>query len=78
MTTNTSITEINTELTLGGDLLLQSDIEDDVCSTFPSPYDNDYRGADPFNLGEKPSRFNPDKPVFALLPDGSYALYDPR
>ena len=78
MTTNTSIIEINTELTLGGDLLLQSGIEDDVCSTFPSPYDNDYRGADPYNTEAMPSRFNPDKPVFARLPDGSYALYDPR
>lgn len=73
MTTNTSIIDINTELTLGGDLLLQSAIEDDVCSTFPSPYDKD-----PYNTEAMPSRFKPDKLVFARLPDGSYALYNPR
>lgn len=78
MPTNVSIIEINNEQTLGGDLLLQSDIEEDMCSTLPSPYDNDYRGSDPYNPDEMPSRFKPDKPIFALLPDGSYALYDPR
>ena len=78
MPANASIIEINTQYTLGGDLLLQSDVEDEVCSTLPSPYDNDYRGSDPYNPKEAPSRFKLDKPVFALLPDGSYALHDPR
>ncbi|KAL7463535.1 hypothetical protein ACHAXS_003891, partial [Conticribra weissflogii] len=75
---NASIVEINSEQTLGGDLLLLSDIENEVCSTFPNPYDNDYRGADRYNPDAMPSRFQPDKPVFARLPDGSYALYDQR
>ncbi len=40
--------------------------------------DNDCRGADPVNPEDTPHRFNPDKPVFALQPDGSYALDDSR
>ena len=72
------ITPINFDQTYGGDLLLQSAVENDVCETFPNPYDNDYRGADPVNPEDTPHRFNPDKPVFALLPDGTYALYDSR
>ena len=74
----TSITTINAQQTFGGDLLLQSAVQDDVCDTFPSPYDNDYRGADDANPEAMPNRFDPDAPVFAILPDGSYALYDPR
>lgn len=66
------------EQTYGGDWLLQTSVNDDVCASFPSPYDNDYRGSDPLNPDEVPSRFRPDKPVFALLPDGSHALFDPR
>ena len=69
---------INVEQTYGGDWLLQASVEADVCAAFPSPYDNDYRGSDPLNPEAAPSRFNPDKPVFALLPDGAHALYDPR
>ena len=74
----TSITPINVEQTYGGDLLLETAVDDEICETFPTPYDNDYRGADPINPDDVPSRFDPDKPVFALLPDGSYALYDSR
>ena len=74
----TTITPINVEQTFGGDLLLESAVEDAICETFPSPYNNDYRGADPFNPQDVPSRFAPDKPVFAKLPDGSHALYDSR
>ena len=74
----TTIAPINVEQTHGGDLLLESAVEDDNCETFPTPYDNDYRGSDPINVDDVPSRFNPDKPVFALLPGGSYALYDSR
>lgn len=72
------VTPINVEQTYGGDWLLQADVAAGVCEAFPSPYDNDYRGADPLNPDALPSRFAPDKPVFALLPDGTHALYDPR
>lgn len=75
---STSIKAINVDQTYGGDLLLQTAVEDEVCDTFPSPYDNDYRGATDENPDAVPNRFDPDSPVFALLPDGSYALYDPR
>ena len=76
---NVSLTPINVEQTHGSDWLLQSEVRDEVCLTLPSPYDNDYRGADPLNPEDAPNRFNPDKPVFAILPDGNgYALYDPR
>lgn len=62
--------------------MLDSAIEDpdslEVCSTFPNPYDNDHRGKDEINPDDIPTRFDPDKPVFAKLPDGSMALYDSR
>lgn len=74
----TSIEAINADQTYGGDLLLQAEVQDAICDTFPSPYDNDYRGANAENPDAVPNRFDPDAPVFALLPDGSYALYDPR
>ena len=73
-----TVTPINTEQTLGGDWLLETPVQDEICATFPSPYDNDYRGADPKNPDEIPSRFEPDKPVFVKLPDGTYALFDSR
>ena len=73
------VVPINVEQTYGGDWLLQAPVDaTDVCNALPTPYDNDYRGADPLNPDAVPSRFAPDKPVFALLPDGTYALYDPR
>ena len=75
---STTITPINVEQTYGGDLLLESAVDDEICETFPNPYDNDYRGADPMNPDDVPSRFDPDQPVFAKLPDGSYAMYDSR
>lgn len=75
---STTITPINVPQTYGGDLLLETAVNDEICGTFPNPYDNDYRGADPMNPEDVPSRFNPDQPVFAKLPDGSYALYDSR
>lgn len=73
-----TIEAINVDQTHGSDLLLQTAVQDDICDTFPSPYDNDYRGANEENPDATPNRFNPDAPVFAVLPDGSYALYDPR
>lgn len=73
-----TIVPINVNQTFGGDWLLETAVEDDACASFPSPYDNDYRGADPSNPDDIPTRFTPDKPVFAKLPDGSYALYDSR
>lgn len=72
------VSPINVEQTYGGDWLLNADVDAEVCEAFPTPYDNDYRGSDPLNPDAMPSRFDPDKPVFALLPDGSHALYDPR
>ena len=75
---STTVTPINVEQTYGGDLLLESPVDDEICETLPNPYDNDYRGADKVNPEDVPSRFNPDKPVFAKLSDGSYALYDSR
>ena len=74
----TTVTPINTEQTFGGDWLLKTPVQDEVCATLPSPYDNDYRGADPTNPDDIPSRFVPDKPVFAKLPDDTYALFDSR
>ena len=74
----TNLTPINTEQTYGADWLLKTPVQDEVCATFPSPYDNDYRGADPTNKDYIPSRFEPDKPVFAKLSDGTYALFDSR
>ena len=74
----TVVSPINTVQTYGGDWLLKTPVQDEICATFPNPYDNDYRGADPFNPYDIPSRFDPDKPVFAKLPDDSYALFDSR
>lgn len=37
-----------------------------------------YRGADPNNPDDIPTRFVPDKPVFAMLPDGTHAIFDSR
>ena len=46
-----TIIPINTEQTFGGDWLLETDVQErEVCATFPSPYDNDYRGGDPINV----------------------------
>jgi hypothetical protein len=74
----TVLSPINAVQTYGGDWLLKTPVQDEVCVAFPNPYDNDYRGADPFNPHDIPSRFVPDKPVFAKLPDDSYALFDSR
>lgn len=51
-----NIIPINVEQTLGADWLLKTDVNDDVCSTLPSPYDNDYRGSDPENTFALPNR----------------------
>ena len=77
-TNATSVIPINVEQTYGGDWLLETAVQDEICATFPSPYDNDYRGGDPVNPNDIPTRFTPDKPVFAKLPDGSYGLFDSR
>ena len=61
LSNSSSIGTINEAQTVGGDLLLQEARLDDVCSTFPSPYDNDHRGADHINPDDIPSRFVPDK-----------------
>ncbi len=74
----TTPTPIDTEQTYGGDWLLKTPEQDEVCVTFPSLYDNDYRGADPTNPNDIPSRFQPDKSVFAKLTDGTYAIFDSR
>jgi len=74
----TPTTVINAEQTYGADWMSLSDIDDPACDTFPTPYDNDYRGADKFNPDDIPSRFDPDKPVFAQLPDGSFVIHDTR
>ena len=74
----TPITVINAEQTYGADWLSLSDVNDTACDAFPTPYDNDYRGADRFNPNDVPSRFEPDEPVFAQLPDGSFAIHDTR
>ena len=74
----TPVTVINAEQTRGSDWLLLSAVNDSACDTFPSPYDNDYRGADDDYPDGIPSRFEPDKPVFAQLPDMSFALFDSR
>lgn len=56
-TTNaTSIVPINTEQTHGGDWLLETAVQDEACATFPTPYDNDYRGADRENPNDIPTR----------------------
>lgn len=76
---NQTVTPINAEQTYGGDLLLETGVQDEeVCAALPTPYDNDYRGGDPYNPDTLPSRFEPDKPVFAKLPGGTYALFDSR
>jgi hypothetical protein len=74
----TSVSPINVNQTFGGDWLLKAAVQDDACAAFPTPYDNDYRGADPRNPQDIPTRFTPDKPVFAKLPDDTYALFDSR
>ena len=74
----TPITVINADQTYSADWLSLSDVNDTACDGFPTPYDNDYRGADQSNPNDVPSRFDPDKPVFAQLPDGSYAIHDTR
>lgn len=83
---NANIRPINVDQTYEGDWLLENAItdNDDVCDTFPSPYDNDYRGRDPVNPNDIPSRFVPDQPVSVpsvcsffwglLLPLGRYLL----
>ena len=73
-----TVTPINVQQTFSADLLLENEVTDEVCSTFPTPYDNDYQGGDPDNPDLTPTRFTPDKPVFASLADGTYALYDSR
>ncbi len=54
---------------------MKTPVQNEVCATFPSPYDNDYRGAHPTNSDGIPLRFQPNKPVFAKLTDGPYALF---
>ena len=78
---SSSLYPINEDQTHGGDWLLASDVNDElseVCATLPSPYDNDYKGGDHANPDRLASRFDPDKPVFSLLPDGSHARDDLR
>ena len=63
---------------LGNDWLSLSEVDNPACEALPTPYDNDYRGADEVNPDDTASRFEPDKPIFARLPDRSFALYDMR
>ena len=75
----TDVTVINEEQTYGGDWLSLSDVDDtELCDSLPTPYDNDYRGGDTINPNDVASRFTPDKPVFAQLPDKSFVLHDTR
>ena len=75
----TDVTVINDEQTYGGDWLSLSGVNDtELCDSFPTPYDNDYRGGDMINPNDVASRFAPDKPVFAQLPDKSFVLHDTR
>lgn len=76
---------LNKKTSLGSELLLTVKIDDPICSSFPDPIDNDFRGPDsnhPRTTSPYPlmtcSKFNPDPPVFGLLPDGGYALHDLR
>ena len=88
-TTDIHIITINGEITKGSDYLLLVDVRNDpTCDRIPNPYDNDFRGFDRNHpeedgrydnyVGKTPSKFNQDPPVFALMPDGFYALHDPR
>jgi hypothetical protein len=81
----TELVVINEKYTLGSDLLLTIPINHEVCDTFPDPIDNDFRGPDkghPVITSPYPdlvaSKFNPDPPVFGLLPGGGYAIHDYR
>ena len=74
----TSDITINVKQTYVGDWLLETAVLDKICATFSSPYGNDYRGGDLVNPNNILTGFTPDKPVFAKLPDGSYALFDSR
>ena len=38
-TNATSVVQINVEQTYGGDWLLETAVQDEVCATFPSPYE---------------------------------------
>ena len=92
LTPESDILTLNSERTLGSDLLLNVLISNDPkCLTFPDPNDNDFRGSDinhnslgvphgnPYPYPTYScSKFNPDAPVFALLPDGGYAIHDLR
>ena len=44
-TSTSTVTPINVNQTFYGDWLLETPVQDDVCASFPTPYDNDYRGA---------------------------------
>ena len=46
---NLTVTPINVNQTYGGDLLLKTAVQDDACVSFPTPYNNDHRGADHMN-----------------------------
>jgi len=85
LNTTSELVVINDEKTMGSDLLLTVDITDPKCETFPDPTDNDFRGPDdhvPYATDYfsefEASKFTPDAPVFALLPDGTYAIHDYR
>lgn len=58
---NLTVAPINAEQTYSGDWLLQSEVQDAVCETLPTPYDNDYRGGNFDTPDFLPTRFNPDK-----------------
>lgn len=53
----TPVSVINAQQTQGADWLLLSAVNDSACQSFPSPYDNDYRGADDNNPDDIPSRY---------------------
>jgi hypothetical protein len=86
LSSTTELVVINEERTKGSDLLLTVQIKDAVCEStdFHDPVDNDFRGpGSNFHwISSYPdltaSKFNPDAPVFALLPDGGYAPHDYR
>eukprot|EP00586_Coscinodiscus_wailesii_P000799 CAMPEP_0172487324 /NCGR_PEP_ID=MMETSP1066-20121228/16359_1 /TAXON_ID=671091 /ORGANISM="Coscinodiscus wailesii, Strain CCMP2513" /LENGTH=2416 /DNA_ID=CAMNT_0013253867 /DNA_START=62 /DNA_END=7312 /DNA_ORIENTATION=+ len=89
LSTGTDLVEINTEKTLGGDLLLTRDISgmnayEDVCKVLPDPRDNDYRSSflnyvkSSYPMWTNPSRFAPDPPVFAKLDNNEWAIHDYR
>ena len=68
---STKLIEIDVERTKGSRLLLIQSVTDNKCSTLPNPIDNSY-------LSVPPSRETPDPPVYAILPDGKYAIHDYR